>query len=106
MVEQSTALLRDACLAIRDGRFDEADELLAIAGRGVSADAVRWNLQGVAFECRRDWKRARRCYRKAVAADRQFMPALQNQRRLYELHTFGRSEEPIVLGDEDSGFES
>jgi Flp pilus assembly protein TadD len=100
VVEESAVLLRQALLAIQRGHFDEADQMLAETGRGAWTDAVRWNLQGVAFECRREWKRALRCYGRAVRADRQFAPARQNLRRLYELYTFGRSNEPIALGEE------
>ncbi len=62
----------------------------------VWADAKRCpayaNLRGATHELRREWRLARRWYGKAIRADRTYLPAQQNMRRIYELLTFGRSK--------------
>ena len=63
-------------------------------------DAEYLNLRGAVHEARCEWKLARMFYGKAIAADRRYAPAQQNMRRLYELHTCGRSELHVALGDE------
>ncbi|TMB86806.1 MAG: potassium-transporting ATPase subunit C [Chloroflexi bacterium] len=39
----------------------------------------------------------------AISIAPRFGPAQQNMRRLYELHSFGRSQEPLALGDAELG---
>ena len=63
-------------------------------------DAAYFNLLGVLYEARRERRLARKFYGKAIAADGKYEPAQRNMRRLYELQTFGRSQEPATLGDE------
>ena len=87
-----------ASVAIHRRRFAEAISLLSTAGEHAPHTCVSWNLLGIAHECQRNWKAARRFYGKAVAADRRFLPVQQNLRRLYELYTFGHSNEPIAYG--------
>jgi len=64
------------------------------------SDAACLNLQGVIHELREQWKPARKLYHRAIRADGDYAPARQNMRRMYELYTFGHSDEPIALGDE------
>jgi uncharacterized protein HemY len=90
-------VLRDALLAIFEGRWDEAER--TITSEGDPDDARLLNLLGVVCQARREWKAARRFYGRAMKADRKYAPAEQNMRRLYELHTFGRTALPIALID-------
>jgi hypothetical protein len=54
----------------------------------------------VLYESRREWRLARKFYGKAIGLDSHYEPAQKNLRRLYELKQFGRSQEPVALGDE------
>jgi hypothetical protein len=90
--------LQAACTAISERRFDDAEHALAESQQHAPHNCRAWNLLGVAHECRQQWKAARRCYGKAIASNRNFMPAQQNMRRLYELNTFGSSNEPVAMG--------
>ena len=91
--------LDSVCLAIRLGMFKEAEVLLA-ARDGADRDSIWLNLRAVLYEAQGDWRRAKRHYGKAVRRDRNCAAAWQNLRRHYELHTFGRTTEPVALGDE------
>ena len=97
---ECAAAVREASLAIRLGCFEEAERILESAGDSALRDAAWLNLMGVVHESRGDWRRARRCYGKAMRADRSFGPAEQNMRRWYELFTFGRTHWPVALGDD------
>lgn len=70
------------------------------ADDGATPDAERLNLLGVIAEAQDNWPEAARQYGKAIAADSRYEPAQQNMRRIYELTTFGRSAEPVAMGDE------
>jgi hypothetical protein len=93
-------MLADVRLAIRLGFFDEAQAALDHAPDAAGHDPECLNLLGVLHEFRHEWKLARRCYGRAIRADRRYHPAQQNMRRLYELHTFGRCAQRMALGDE------
>jgi hypothetical protein len=93
-------LLRRACEAVRSGDFARAKAILESAPAAGTCDAACLNLLGVICEADRDWRQARKHYGKAIRADGEFTPARQNMRRWYELFTFGRTEYPILLGDE------
>lgn len=92
--------LRDALSAICDGRWDEAEKTLTSERERALRDAGFLNLLGIVCQARRQWKQARRFYGRAMKADRSYAPAEQNMRRLYELHTFGRTDLPIALIDQ------
>lgn len=98
--ESSSRVVRDACLSLRLGRIGEAETILRSIAARPPRHADWLNLMGVIHEFRGDWRRARRCYGKAMRADRDFAPAEQNMRRWYELFTFGRTNLPVALGDE------
>ena len=86
----------------------------------VTADGRPFDRRIDAHECRRSssshrriFQLARRAVRGAAAmeagekmlrqghrTDKRYEPAQANMRRIYELHTFGRSKEPVTLGDE------
>jgi tetratricopeptide (TPR) repeat protein len=89
----------DALAAICDGRWDEAEETLNSGNNLHFPDASVLNLLGIIYQARRQWKQARRFYGKATVVDPSYAPAEQNLRRLYELHTFGRTDLPILLID-------
>jgi DNA-binding response OmpR family regulator len=74
--------------------------LLKVAESRQQHTAEYFNLLGVLYEAQRKWRLARKCYGKSIASDKRYQPAQANMRRIYELHTFGRSTEAIALGDE------
>jgi len=87
--------------ALRLAEFDNAESLLTKAAeRNAKSSAAYFNLLGVLYEAQHKWRLARKCYGKAMRADKSYEPAQLNMRRLYELHTFGRSRQDVVLGDE------
>ena len=62
-----------------------------------SPDAL--NLAGVLFEMQKDYERARKLYGKAIKYGPYHEPAQQNMRRMFELFSFGSSNEPFNLGE-------
>jgi len=81
--------------------YSNAESLLEKAAvRKTQHMADYFNLLGVLYEAQRKWRLARKCYAKAIAADKQFEPAQANMRRLFELQTYGRSTQAVMLGDE------
>jgi len=96
--EQVLARIRRA---LRLAEFESAEALLTKAAESrMQHSADYFNLLGVLYEAQRKWRLARKCYGKAVAANGGYEPAQANLRRLYELHSFGRSTQAVVLGDE------
>jgi len=91
-----------ACAAVHQGEWELADSAIVAGGQMARLDAACLNILGVIAEKRREWNHARRMYGRAIAADRYYLPAQQNMRRLYELHTFGHSTEPVALDDGDT----
>jgi DNA-binding NtrC family response regulator len=61
--------------------------------------AEAFNLAGVLHEMRKDYETAKKYYGKAIKLDKDFEPAQQNMRRLFDLFNFGSSGEPFNLGD-------
>jgi len=53
------------------------------------------NLVGVMLEMREEYEQARKFYSKAIKLDKNFEPAQQNMRRIFELFQFGSSKEPV-----------
>jgi tetratricopeptide (TPR) repeat protein len=87
--------------ALRVVDYSSAESLLEKASeRKNKYTAEYYNLLGVLYEAQRKWRLARRCYGKAIAVDKRFEPAQANMRRLFELHTYGRSHQAVMLGDE------
>lgn len=86
--------------ALRLAMYTDAETLLMKAADLAHNDAAYLNLLGVLYEARHEWKLARKFYGKAIKTDRKYEPAQANMRRIYELYTFGRSKEPVTLGDE------
>jgi DNA-binding response OmpR family regulator len=87
--------------ALRLADYDSTEAMLMkAADRKNNSIAEYFNLLGVLYEAQRKWRLARKCYGKAVAADGYYDAAQANMRRLYELQAYGRSTQPVVLGDE------
>lgn len=81
--------------------FAGVEELLEKAAQWKSQHTAEYfNLLGVLYEAHHKWRLARKCYAKAVAADKRFEPAQANMRRLYELRTYGRTRQAVELGNE------
>ena len=97
-------MLRDALLAICDGRWNDAEKALTIDGATEPCDAVFLNLLGIVCQGRHEWKQAKRFFGRAMRAN-DFMPAEQNLRRLYELETFGKTDLAITLIDDTTAAE-
>jgi DNA-binding NtrC family response regulator len=57
-----------------------------------------FNLAGVLAEMLEDDDRAKKYYGQAIKLDKNYEPAQQNMRRLFELQNFGSSSEPFNLG--------
>ena len=58
-----------------------------------------FNLGGILFELLEDYDRAKRYYGQAIRLNKNYEPAQQNMRRIYELFQFGSSKEPFNLGE-------
>jgi DNA-binding NtrC family response regulator len=58
-----------------------------------------FNIGGVLFELLEDYDRAKRYYGQAIRLNKNYEPAQQNMRRIYELFQFGASQEPFNLGE-------
>jgi DNA-binding response OmpR family regulator len=86
--------------ALRLADYSSAEALLEKAAeRKNQHTAEYFNLLGVLYEAQHKWRLARKCYGKAIAADKKFEPAQANMRRLFELQTYGRSHQVVKLGD-------
>ena len=57
------------------------------------------NLTGVFLEMREEYENAKKHYGRAIAIDKNYEPAQQNMRRIFELFNFGSSKEPFNLGN-------
>lgn len=86
--------------AFRESDVASAEGLLMRAADLGQHDAAYFNLLGVLYEARRQWRLAKKFYGKSLKAEKGYASAQQNLRRVYELYTFGHSTEPVALGDE------
>jgi hypothetical protein len=99
------AVVLAACSLIRSGHPGAAADLLTVAVRDggivvVEHDATVLNLLGVIAEQQRRWDEAKDFYHRAARLDGPGAAAARhNQRRYYELFTFGRSRDQAALGD-------
>ena len=80
-------------------QFTEAREHIGKALQVRTDSPELFNLGGVLFELLEDYDRAKRYYGQAIRLNRNYEPAQQNMRRIYELFHFGSSREPFNLGD-------
>jgi FixJ family two-component response regulator len=58
-----------------------------------------FNLAGVLAEMLDDVDKAKKYYGQAIKLNKNYEPAQQNMRRLFELQNFGASSEPVNLGE-------
>ncbi len=86
--------------ALRVADVEPAEALLIRAADLAHEAAPYFNLLGIIYEARQQWRLARKFYGKAIKVNRNYEPAQQNMRRLYELNTFGRTKLDAALGDE------
>lgn len=86
--------------ALRLENFASAESLLMKASELGQHDADYFNLLGVIYEVRQQWRLAKKFYGRAIRADHGYGPAQQNVRRMYELETFGNTKLTVALGDE------
>lgn len=89
--------LRSAKRAINLRDFSTAKGHLIKALELDSRSPQAMNLVGVMLEMREEYEQAKRYYGQAIKLDRNFEPAQQNMRRIFELFNFGSSKEPINL---------
>jgi DNA-binding NtrC family response regulator len=80
-------------------QFTEAREQIAKALELRTDSEEVFNLAGVLFEMLEDYDRAKRYYGQAIRLNKNYEPAQQNMRRIYELFQFGSSKEPFNLGE-------
>jgi len=80
--------------------FPAAREHIAKALEIRSDSPEVFNLGGVLFVMLEDYKRAKRYYGQAIRLNKNYEPAQQNMRRIYELFQFGSSKEPFNLGED------
>jgi DNA-binding NtrC family response regulator len=85
------------CLNLR--AFAKARLHLARALELNAKSAEAFNLAGVLSEVLEDYDRAKKCYGQAIKLDKNYEPAQQNMRRLFEVDHFGSSKEPVNLGE-------
>ncbi len=85
------------CLNLR--QFAKAREHIVKALEIRTDSEETFNLGGVLFEMLEDYDRAKRYYGQAIRLNKNYEPAQQNMRRIYELFQFGSSKEPFNLGE-------
>jgi FixJ family two-component response regulator len=89
--------IRRAKRAINLQDFPTARKHLADALESIPNSPVAFNLAGVMHEIQKDYDQAKRCYGQAIRLDKDFEPAQQNMRRIFELFNFGSSEEQVNM---------
>jgi len=82
---------------LRDFAAAKRDLIRALELNSDSPQAM--NLVGVMLEMREEYDQARRYYGQAIKLDKNFEPAQQNMRRLFDLFNFGSSDEPFNTDD-------
>ena len=92
--------LREAKRLINLQEFDPAAEKITEALRLDDKSPDAHNLRGVLHEICGDLDGAKKAYGRAIKLDARHEAAQQNMRRIFELFNFGRSEEPLHLGDQ------
>ena len=85
---------------LRLAQYTDAETLLMKAADLALKDAAYFNLLGVLYEARRQWRLAKKFYGKSLKEDRDYAPAQHNLRRIYELTQFGSTTTGVQLGDE------
>jgi DNA-binding response OmpR family regulator len=86
------------CLNLR--AFAKARLHLVTALELNAKSAEAFNLAGVLAEVLGEYDKAKKYYGQAIKLEKNYEPAQQNMRRLFEVDHFGSSEEPVNLGDD------
>jgi FixJ family two-component response regulator len=84
------------CLNLRSFALARIHLVKALELNTKSVEA--FNLAGVLAEMLDDYDKAKKYYGQAIKLDKNYEPAQQNMRRLFELQHFGSSSEPFNLG--------
>ena len=84
------------CLNLRSFALARIHLVKALELNTKSVEA--FNLAGVLAEMLDDHDKAKKYYGQAIRLDKNYEPAQQNMRRLFELQHFGSSSEPFNLG--------
>ena len=84
------------CLNLRSFAMARIHLAKALELNNKSVEA--FNLAGVLAELLEDVDKAKRYYGQAIKLNKNYEPAQQNMRRLFELQNFGRASEPLNLG--------
>ena len=84
------------CLNLRSFAMARIHLVKALELNSKSVEA--FNLAGVLAELLDDVDKAKKYYGQAIKLDKNYEPAQQNMRRLFELQNFGSSSEPLNLG--------
>ena len=84
------------CLNLRSFAMARIHLFKALELNDKSVEA--FNLAGVLAELLDDVDKAKRYYGQAIKLNKNYEPAQQNMRRLFELQNFGRASEPLNLG--------
>ena len=88
--------------ALKQEDLSSAQALLEVAADRRNKQAAEYfNLLGVLYETQRKWRLARKCYGRAISSNGKHEPSQANMRRLYELYTYGKSSQPVVLTEGD-----
>ena len=90
--------LREAKRLINLQGFELAGRMVAEALRINERSPEAHNLQGVLHEIAGDYDAAKKSYGRAIKLNGSHPAAQQNMRRIFELFNFGRSEEPLHIG--------
>jgi two-component system, OmpR family, response regulator len=89
------------CLNLRSFALARIHLVKALELNTKSVEA--FNLAGVLAEMLDDHDKAKKYYGQAIKLDKNYEPAQQNMRRLFELQHFGSSSEPFNLGERKGG---
>jgi two-component system, OmpR family, response regulator len=93
---QSHIVAAKRCLNLRSFAMARIHLTKALELNNKSVEA--FNLAGVLAELLDDVDKARKYYGQAIKLNKNYEPAQQNMRRLFELKNFGATSEPLNLG--------
>ncbi len=91
--------LREGKRLINLQNFDVAADMITEALRLDDKSPDAHNLRGVLHEICGDFDGAKKAYGRAIKLNSGHEAAQQNMRRIFDLFNFGRSEEPLHLGE-------
>jgi CheY-like chemotaxis protein len=98
-------VLHQVRIALRAGKFKEAEASLMTAAPIADGDPAFFNLAGVLQESYGRLDSACKFYQKATAANRAYQPAHRNLKRIGEIRRYGKSKKTVCFGDEAAASE-